>query len=95
MNHLFTVEDVFQIPTRGCILVPGIPETVPNLRVGDEIVLRLPDGEQIKTKIHGLEMINRRIIPGSIVCPILLPPNIRKESVPVGTEVYSENENGA
>jgi len=92
MTHLFTVTDAFQIANRGCVLVPGIPESGPSLRVGDPIILRFPTGETIRTEIRGLELINYRTVPREIAAPILLPAHFRKESIPIGTEVYSENE---
>ena len=79
---LFIVEDAFQISGRGCVLVPG-PSTEP----GDPIRLVKPDGHAIDTCVRGVEMIHRRPPPKVVTAPILLPKEITKDQVPVGTRV--------
>ena len=86
---LFIVEDAFQITGRGCVLVPG-PSTEPGgptLRVGDPIRLVKPHGHAIDTCVRGVEMIHRRPPPKVVTAPILLPKEITKDQVPVGTHV--------
>lgn len=87
---LFTVTDVFQIRDRGCVLAPGgsTEPGAPNFRAGSAIRLVLPDGMQRDTTIRGLEMINFRRRPPVITASILLPSDIKKEDVPIGTKVY-------
>jgi hypothetical protein len=89
MLHLFTVADRFQIEGRGCVLVPGLPTEPgsPNVPRGARIRLRTPDGREIDTVIKAIEMISYRKRPEKICVPILLPKDITKEDVPVGTEV--------
>jgi hypothetical protein len=87
---LFVVDAAFQISNRGCVLVPGLSAEPggPTVRVGSPIRLLLPEGKVINTAIRGIEMLNygsRR--PEKITLPILLPPDISKEQVPVGTKV--------
>ncbi len=87
---LFVVEDAFQITGRGCVLVPG-PSTEPGgprVRVGEPIRLVKPDGQEIETLVRGVEMIHRRPLPKVITAPILLPKEITKDQVPVGTQVF-------
>jgi hypothetical protein len=88
---LFVVEDAFQITGRGCILVPGpVAEPGgPTLHVGDPIRLVRPDGKVIDTTVRAFEMIGRRPPPKVITAPILLPPEITKDQVPIGTHVLS------
>ena len=88
MIPLFTVADVFQIARRGCVLVPGVAEGGPVVRMGDAIRLRTPDGRVIDTEVRGLEMISYLSVPKAITIPILLPSSLRKEDVPIGTEVF-------
>jgi len=88
---LFVVELAFQISNRGCVLVPGLSTEpgAPHVRVGSEIRLVTPGGQSINTHVRGIEMLNygsRR--PEKITAPILLPPTISKEQVPVGTQVF-------
>ena len=86
---LFIVEDAFQITGRRCVLVPG-PSTEPSgstLRVGDPIRLVKPDDQEIATLVRGVEMINRRSQPKVVTATILLPKEIAKDQVPIGTGV--------
>jgi hypothetical protein len=87
---LFTVADVFAIEHRGCVLVPGIPDSssgFPGIKRGVTITLRRPDGSEIQTTIKEFEMISAR--PRAyFATPILLPSTIKKADVPIGTEVW-------
>lgn len=87
---LFTVEDAFQITGRGCVLVPGpLAEAgIQAIRIGDRLCLRKPDGDSFDTVIAGVEMIARRPRPKRITTPILLPSDVTKGDVPIGTEVW-------
>jgi len=49
--------------------------------------LRTPTGSETDTFIKELEMISYRPRPEKICIPVLLPKEISKEDVPVGTEV--------
>jgi hypothetical protein len=87
-NHpfLFTVTDRFAIEGRGTVLVPGVPwEGVPPVKRGDPLILRTPLGEIIETAIEDVQRIMGSLIKAS---PMLLPPNIPKSNVPIGTEVF-------
>ena len=89
MTLLSTVEDVFEIEGRGCVIAPGLGESTPShvhLRNRDPIALRRPDGSTIETHIHALEFLDG---PNGRSCvSILLPPAITKAEVPIGTEVW-------
>jgi translation elongation factor EF-Tu-like GTPase len=88
--YLFTVEDTFQISGRGCVLVPGpsAEEGSQRIRIGDRVCLRKPDGCSFDTTIAGVEMIGHRSRPKVITAPILLPGDVTKGDVPIGTEVW-------
>ena len=89
MTLLCTVEDVFEIEGRGCVIAPGLDQSTSpqiHLRNRDPISLHRPDGSSLNTHIHALEFLdcsNRRWY-----VPILLPPNITKADVPIGTTVW-------
>jgi hypothetical protein len=83
---LFTVSDRFAIDERGTVLVPGVPwEGVPTVKRGDPVILRTPLGEIIETTIEEVERMMGSQIEAS---PMLLPSNIQKSDVPIGTEVF-------
>lgn len=83
--HSSTIEDVFQIDGRGCIVVPGLLlDADPHVCIGDPATLRRPDGTEIQTLVAGIEMI--RTLDRNAM-PILLPKNIHKDEVPIGTEL--------
>jgi hypothetical protein len=81
--HSSTVEDVFHIEGRGCIIVPGLLlDDSPCVQIGDPATLRRPDGTTIQTHIAGIEMLS----PRSRDCmPVRLPNDVRKSDVPIGT----------
>lgn len=84
---LFSVLDTFLIRGRGIVLAADVlPEQI-QLTINEPIELRRPDGSSIITKVSGIEYAsppdpNRPLA-------ILLPRDISKEQVPVGTEVWS------
>ena len=95
MLHLFTVADRFQIEGRGCVLVPGLPcePGGPIVKRGARIRLRTPAGRELDTFVAGIEMISYRKRPATFTAPIILPNDITKDDVPVGTEVLLIEEN--
>ena len=83
--HSSIIIDVFQIDGRGCVVVPGLLlDADPHVCIGDPAILRCPDGSEIQTVVAGLEMI--RTIHRNAM-PVLLPKNISKADVPIGTEL--------
>ena len=85
-RHLFTVSDTFMIHGRGLIPVPGIvPVGEECFRVGDPLLLKRPDGSEVRTAIGGLAHLdpnpNREVV--------VLLKELTKDNVPVGTEVWS------
>jgi hypothetical protein len=86
-RHLFVVEDSFLIKGHGIVPVPGIiPQGEERFRVGDPILLRRPDGSTLKWQIGGLELA-LTAVPREDVAILL--KGMRKEDVPIGTEVWS------
>lgn len=90
MLRLFTVTDRFQIEGRGCVLIPGVScePGDPVVRIGDRIQLRMPSGSNFDTTVRGIEHIRHAKMPEKITFPLLLPENITKDDVQVGTEVF-------
>jgi hypothetical protein len=76
---LFVVEAAFAITGHGVILTPGIGKN--DVRVGTPIRLLRPDGTILHSKICGIALFNESH-------DILVGKEIRKEDVPVGTEVW-------
>ena len=56
MRLLFSVTNVFTIPSRGVVLVPEItPVGEERFRIGDSLRLRRPDGAEDIVRIDGLK----------------------------------------
>jgi hypothetical protein len=88
MKLLFTVEDKFEISGRGCVIVPAIPEGLDfRIRAKDQIELRTPDGHVFQTHIASVELAKPQD-GSSCRMVIMLPPDIAKQDVPTGTEVW-------
>lgn len=87
-QRLFVVEGTFTIFGRGIALLPGVSkcEPVPRVAPGMSIELRRPDGTLLATTIRAIEWFQT---PPQPAAPLLLPPEIAKEDVPEGTEVWS------
>jgi hypothetical protein len=91
MLQPFEIEDVFDIRGRGCVLVPGIPNSLSvSIRIGTAIVIEPPSGAALETEIVGLELINRgRSIEHA---PFSVPRHIRKDQLLIGSQVSEEIE---
>lgn len=89
LTELFVVENVFEIPGSGCVVVPGLTVASPPVNAGASIRLELPDGATKDTFVAAIEMLNYGLRPRPAVFnfPVLLPRDLRKESVPPGTKV--------
>lgn len=48
----------------------------------------MPSGSELDTVIKGIENIRFAEKPQKITFPILLPNDITKEEIPIGTEVF-------
>ena len=82
---LSIVNDVIDIAGRGCVLFPGIPIGAPyTAKVRDPIRLVRPDKSILETYISGIEIF-RGAVAGPF--PILMPREIQKSDIPIGTTV--------
>lgn len=76
---LFVVEQVFLITRRGVVLLPGLGKNI--VQVGTPIRLVRPDGSTLDTKVRGIGFNEFH--------DILVGQGLRKEDVPIGTEVWT------
>ena len=91
MRLLFKVEDVFDITGRGCVLVPVVPDGLDfKIRAEDRIQLRTPTGRLVDTHIASIELLKMRDSPCRMT--IMLPRDLTKNDVPVGTEIWYPSE---
>ena len=73
---------------RGLVPVPGIvPIGEERFRVGDPLLLRRPDGSEVRTTIGALELLD----PNPNHDVVVLLKELTKDDVPIGTEVWSVN----
>jgi hypothetical protein len=71
---------------RGLVPVPGIiPVGDERFRAGDRLLLKRPDGSELRTTIGSLEILE----PNPTNQVVVLLKELRKEDVPIGTEVWS------
>ena len=87
MTFLFTIEEVFEIPGRGCVIVPAIVEVADfKIRPRDAIQLRTPEGRTLNTHIGSVEFLKPAV--GACRMGILLPSDVLKQDVPKGSDVW-------
>lgn len=86
-SFLSRVEDTFALTGRGVVVIPGIPQDRKKyfVRIGDSIEIRKPDGQRLLTTVDGIEMANS---PRKIGISLLLPKEIHKSDVPIGSELW-------
>lgn len=58
MRRVFTVEDVFQIKSIGVVIAGHTEESFYKIENGTEIIIKKPDGSEVKSKVCGREIIN-------------------------------------
>jgi hypothetical protein len=89
MRRLFTVTNRFNVKGRGVVLLPGLkPIDEKRFQVGDAIRLKRPDGVELTVPIAGLELPHPN---PKYECLVLLH-ELDQEDVPIGTEVWSVEE---
>jgi translation elongation factor EF-Tu-like GTPase len=86
---LQNIMDVFQIEGRGTVVTGHIGAAWPLAQLGDEIVLRTPDGRTIKTAIKDMELFRKgRMTPEPIRSSgVLLADVIPSDQLPRGTQM--------
>ena len=91
MRLLFKVEDVFDITERGCVLAPAVPDGLDfKIRAEDRVQLRTPSGRLLDTHIAAIELLQMQHGPCRMA--IMLPRDLTKNDVPVGTEIWCLSE---
>ena len=87
IEHSSTIEAVFSIDERGCVVVPGIPRNADtHVEIGDHVYILSGRHGCIDTVIRGIEMISAR--PRIEGFPILLPKTIDKDDIPIGATLH-------
>jgi hypothetical protein len=83
---LFTVESTFLLPRHGLVLLPGIVAIGDeSFRIGSPLLLRRPDGIEVRASIAGIEIPNPN--PSHAFVPLI--KGFDKEEVPIGTQVWN------
>jgi hypothetical protein len=86
IQFLCTIEDVFDLPGPGRVIVPGIPRSlVAPPGIGARILVRTPNGREFETTIASVAMINRGRPMDHV--PFSVPRSIRKEDLPIGSSI--------
>ncbi len=89
-----TVESSFEIPGRGCWIIPSTAlwDSAAKVRPTDKIQLRVPRGTVLDTFIDAIELGTRTT--GTFLA-VGLPKGITKKDVPEGTEIWLGREEKA
>lgn len=89
MKLLSVVEHVFDLTGRGIVVLPGIPRREREWRivVGQDLILKRPDGSEVRTAVRGIEMGSP---PDGDGIGLLLGQDMTADSVPVGTAIWVE-----
>jgi hypothetical protein len=87
MNFLFRIAHVFDVSGRVVVVASDISlfDSIKlSLKIGDELEIRFPQRESIKTQIKGFEMATNPHRPFSF-----LLSDVTKDLLPIGAEVWS------
>lgn len=87
MNLLIIVADAFDFKDGSLHLAPALPYEVveqSQLKQGDELELRRPDGTKVRTRLHSWDMLT----PSHGKVGLCVSPPLTKADVPIGTEVW-------
>lgn len=90
-EFIFSVDDVFQLTNTGCVMVGCFSESFCGLiKVGSLLELELPNQTLISTKVNGIEMprIHTTCPDQQVMLAIILPAELTKEQIPLGTQVF-------
>jgi hypothetical protein len=82
------VEQVFEIPGRGCVLVPAKPRDDLDFQITlkTTVQLKKPDGKTIITAIVGIEVLSGPRFGNRLA--IVLPESFKKDDIPAGTAIW-------
>ncbi len=88
-TYLFSIENVFHVPSRGVVIAPSSATAV-RYNTGQYIELRRPDGTSLRALIQGIELLNFALdVPqAQHVRPILLAEELAVEELPKETTVW-------
>jgi hypothetical protein len=87
---VFVVEDAFCIRGRGTILMPGVPLASANVKIGDELEMRLPTGEKAGVTVLAIDWWHSRANSGRSHAPVLIASEQLGDSAQlIGTEVWT------
>ncbi len=87
MQLICTIEGVFYITGRGCLVVPGIPYDFPTpIGAGAQLLVETPSGEHAKITLVGLVMLNRG--KPMNYATFFVTSEISKSQLPVGSKIF-------
>ena len=86
METICQIQQVFVITSRGCVILPGIPEALAaRVQIGSRVVVQTPEGRRIEATVGGIEKVNRSGPTG--FSPFLLQEPITKADLPIGSQI--------
>ena len=91
-REFLTVDDVFEISGRGIVVTGNLNRNSPSCKIGNTVILVHPDGQELTTKVSGIEHIKPVNIKDFTwnKIGIMFKDVGKKDDVPIGTKVFSE-----
>jgi hypothetical protein len=86
-NRQIKIDGVFDIKSRGIVIVIETDSEPLNLRVGDMVEILRPDGNPLITSIRGIDITRRQCFTESVIqmIGILLGATVSKADIPEGS----------
>jgi hypothetical protein len=87
-RFIFKIIDTFWMERIGLLAASDANAQEVSLGVGERIELRLPDGSRFETEVAGIPRLRNLSYDPDRHFEFLLPTGLRKDDVPLGTEVW-------
>ena len=88
-RFLFRIIDTFWLDTIGLLAASDAKPQDVDLGVGERIELRRPDGSRFESEVAGIPRVRNLSYGPERHFDFVLPAGVRKDDVPIGTEVWA------
>lgn len=95
MKLVARVEDFFQLSHRGYVITIRLLSEDGLIRLNEKVRIRKPDGQVKDTYVSAIEHVKYNLLgppPDRSLIGVALSPDITKQDVPRGTEIWNFRE---